>query len=226
MADPYAERPRTHTGSAPGGEPPWADAVAERGGLLVTSVAGLTAQAAPEATFVAILCRGAGLLPPILRPTPAHAAVLLAVHAEDAPIDGPALNAVHDRLGALRVPLYAIKHGWVAGPQGQSGAVEVDASLVAAALDADARGEVRWEQDPDFFYEVAADVPGVEGERALALCPRLLYAAHDRVYEHADLVVEVKRERGVAAEAAGDLEGEIVAATGWPIEATGKAWKD
>jgi hypothetical protein len=124
------------------------------------------------------------------------------------------------------VPLYAIKHGWVAGPPGQAGAIEVDAPLISTVLDADARGEVRWEADPDFAYEVAASVPGLEGPATLALCPRLLYAAHDRVYEHADLVAEVKRERGEVIGAAAGADAEIVAATGWPIEPTGESWKD
>jgi hypothetical protein len=226
VADPYAERPRTHTGSAPAGAPPWAAPVAERGGLVLASGSELDGGARPETGFVAVRCRGAGLLPPILRPSPAQAAVLLALHAEDAPLSGPAVNRARDRLAGLGVPLYAIKHGWVAGPPGEPGAIEVDASLIAAVLDADTRGEVGWERDPDFAYEVAAAVPGVEGEGALALCPRLLYAAHDRVYEHADLVVEVKRERGRVIAAAAGADAEIVAASGWPIEPTGQGWKD
>lgn len=227
MADPYAKRRHTtQTGFAPGGSPPWATPVSERGGLLIESGSDLADRARPDAGFVAIRCRGAGLLPPISRPSPAQAVVLLAVHSDDAPIDGAALNRARDWLADLAVPLYAIKHGWVAGPPEESGAIAVNAPLIAAVLDADARGEVRWERDPDFDYEVAAAVPSVEGEPALSLCPRLLYAVHDRAYEHADLVAEVKRERGVIIGAATGAHAEIVAATGWPIVPTGRAWKD
>ncbi len=225
MADPYAERPRARAGAVPGGEPPWAAAVAERGGRLLSAAADLGAEPAAGASFVAIRCRGTGLLPPILRPSPAGAAMLLAVHAEDAPLSGAQLNEAHRRLAAAEL-LFGIKHGWVAGPEGEPGAIRVDAALIAAVVDADRRGEVRWERDPDFGYEVAAAVPGIEGEAALALCPRLLYAAHDRVYEHAELVVEVKQQRGRIVGADPAVAPEIGAAAGWPIEPTGQRWRE
>lgn len=226
MADPYAERRRTHAGAAPGGEPPWAGLLAERGGLVVTAAADLSGTAPGEHALVAVRCRGAGLLPAILRPTPAQAAMLLAAHADDAPIAARVLNEAHDALAAAAVPLYAIKHGLVAGPEGEPGAVEVDRGLVESVLAAEEGGGARWERDPDFGYEVAAEVPGLERERALALCPRLLYAAHDRVYEHAELVAEVKRGRARAVGDDPELAAEIRSATGWPIEPTGERWKD
>ena len=40
-----------------------------------------------------------------------------------------------------------------------------------------------------------AAVPGMDDAAARILAPRLLYADHDRVYEHAGLVVDKKRER-------------------------------
>ena len=55
-------------------------------------------------------------------------------------------------------------------------------------------GAVSWETDPDFGYEVAASVPGVEAPEDGLLVPRLLYTRADRVYEHAAIVPRVRAE--------------------------------
>ncbi len=59
-----------------------------------------------------------------------------------------------------------------------------------------------------------------------AFLPRLVYAAADRVYEHAELVEATKRRRHAALEAAGVVDEGLHAAVGWPIEPTGSEWKD
>ncbi len=61
-------------------------------------------------------------------------------------------------------------------------------------LDAAAAGEVEWEVDPDFGYEVAAKVPGVDPPEDGLLMPRFLYTRADRVYEHAAIVARVRDE--------------------------------
>ena len=66
--------------------------------------------------------------------------------------------------------------------------------FVAAVLDAAMAGRVEWETDPDFGYEVAASVPGVEPPEDGLLLPRLLYTRADRVYEHAATVPRVRAE--------------------------------
>lgn len=222
MADPYAERPRPLTGVAPPGDPPWLVAIAERGGSLL---ARCEDDLLAGSSFAAVLCRGAGLLPPLARLDPPQAAMLLAAHSEAPP--GPAaLSSALERLEGFEAPIYALKHGWVAGPEGMPGAVAIDAELISAVLDAAAGGRVEWERDPDFGYEVAASVPGLAGDRLLALCPRLLYAAHDRVYEHAELVALVKEERAERVRAVSEAPPAVAAATGWPIEPTGTRWKE
>ena len=66
--------------------------------------------------------------------------------------------------------------------------------LVTAVLDAALAGEVEWEADPDFGYEVAASVPGVGPPEDGMLLPRLLYTRADRVYEHAAIVPRVRAD--------------------------------
>jgi len=213
MPDPYAQRTRTLTGQGPSGSPPWTDAVQERDGILTRSVAELAAAGIAEAEFVAVLCRGAGLLPAVVRLKPVQAAALALLHAdrEAVAVAADASNAL-DALSGSEPDLYAIKHGWVAGPRERAGAVAVSAELVAVVLDAAREGSIVWELDPDFGYEVAAEVPGLGSEAALALCPRLLYTRLGRVYEHAELVALIKRERRDQLESIEGLDSEILGA--------------
>jgi hypothetical protein len=124
------------------------------------------------------------------------------------------------------VPLFLLKAGLVAGPAGSPAAVASGAELCATALGAALEDEIEWEIDPDFAYEVAAVVPGLDGDVADAFVPRVLYGASDRVYEHAQLVAATKHRRHAALERVGVVDEGLHAAIGWPIEKTGQHWKD
>jgi phosphoenolpyruvate carboxykinase (ATP) len=90
--------------------------------------------------------------------------------------------------------VFLLKAGRVGGPEGEPGSLAVSKDLVARVLDAALTGNVGWEKDPDFGYEVAASVPGVEPPEDGLLLPRLLYTRADRVYEHAAIVPRVRAE--------------------------------
>ncbi len=96
--------------------------------------------------------------------------------------------------------------------------------LVARLLDA--RESIAWERDPDFGYEVPAAVPGIDDAESRILAPRLLYADHDRVYEHAGLVVDKKRERNDIAASVAGLDPTVGAAADWPPTVTSGDWRD
>jgi ATP-dependent phosphoenolpyruvate carboxykinase len=87
---------------------------------------------------------------------------------------------------------FLLKSGRVGGPEGERGSLQIPEALVATVLDAALAGEVEWEVDADFGYEVAAAVPGVEPPEDGLLLPRLLYTRADRVYEHAEIVPRVR----------------------------------
>jgi phosphoenolpyruvate carboxykinase (ATP) len=89
---------------------------------------------------------------------------------------------------------YLLKSGRVGGAEGEPGSLAISERLVGAVLDGEAAGQVEWEQDPDFGFEVAAAVPGVEPPEDGLLLPRLLYTRADRVYEHAAIVPRVRAE--------------------------------
>lgn len=87
---------------------------------------------------------------------------------------------------------YLLKAGRVGGAEGEPGSMAITERFVARVLDAALAGEVEWEQDPDFPYEVAASVPGVEPPEDGLLMPRFLYRRADRVYEHAAIVPRLR----------------------------------
>ncbi|MEO8091700.1 MAG: hypothetical protein ABI726_03190 [bacterium] len=87
---------------------------------------------------------------------------------------------------------YLLKAGRVGGTEAEAGSIAIREPFVARVLDAALAGEVEWEHDPDFPYEVAAEVPGVDPPEDGLLVPRFLYRRADRVYEHAAIVARVR----------------------------------
>ena len=220
MADPYAtEAP--DLGELPTGPAPWLDAVAERGGAMIDEDGGFDA----SARFLVVACRDNGVLAPVARIGAAMAVLLWLEHGRrtrDAGTANGLLGRLRDR--GLERPVLAIKHGLLAGPPERAGSVEVAAGLVTAVLDAELDGAVSWEADPDFDYEVPGRVPELTEPASRAVLPRLLYADHDRVYEHAALVVAAKRRRHDVAASLPGLDPSILAAAGWPPQPS--PWRD
>jgi phosphoenolpyruvate carboxykinase (ATP) len=106
-------------------------------------------------------------------------------------VEGDGLLPAVARLGDGR---YLLKAGRVGGAEEDAGSLPIAGALVRRVLDAAAAGRVEWEVDPDFGYEVAASVPGIEPPEDGLLMPRFLYTRADRVYEHAAIVARVRDE--------------------------------
>jgi hypothetical protein len=219
MPDPYATRAPDLSGR-PAGPAPWLEAVRERGGATIGADGSFPA----DARFLTVDCRGIGTLAPFARVDPAVAALLWAEHSGARSAE-PA-NALFARLRDYGGRIYAIKQGAVAGPAERPGSWTVEPEAIVAVLDATLAGEVEWETDPDFGYDVPATVPGLAEEVARALLPRLRYGDHDRVYEHASLVAAKKRERAALAERLSGLDPAVAAASGWPPAPTPAEWRD
>jgi hypothetical protein len=210
VPDPYATRAPDLSGR-PSGPAPWLEPVRERGGAVI----GADGAAPADASFLVVDCRGIGTLAPFSRVDPALATLLWAEHREGEP-EAAAANAVYAAVRDFGGEAYAIKNGSIAGPPDRPGWYEIRAEVIVAVLDAARGGEVDWETDPDFGYDVPARVLGLSEEDGRALLPRLRYADNDRVYEHAGLVAAKKRERAALLERIGAVDAAIVAATGWP----------
>jgi len=219
LADPYATR-APDLSDRPSGPAPWAGVVEGRDGVVLGSDARIEAGAA----FVVVHCRGIGTLSPFARVGPELGTLLWLEHTPQAR-DAASALAVLELLRGLEVPLFALKQGCVAGPPDRPGCRAVEGELTEAVLDAALAGKVGWERDPDFSYDVPAEVPGLDEARGRALLPRLLYADHDRVYEHAGLVAAKKRERWAIARALDGLPAEVAVASGWPPTPSSAAWR-
>lgn len=220
MPDPYATTAPDLSGR-PSGPAPWLEPVRERGGAVI----GPDRSVPGGAEFLVVECRGIGTLAPFSRPDPALATLLWIEHQGEG-ATAPAANALFAALRDGPGDVFAIKHGSVAGPPDRPGWYEVRAEVVLAVLDAALAGDVVWEVDPDFGYDVPAVVPGLGEEDGRALLPRLRYADHDRVYEHAGLVAAKKRERAGLLERLGAVDPAVAAATGWPPAPSPAEWRE
>lgn len=178
-----------------------------------------------DASFLVVGCSGVGTLAPFSRPGPSLATVLWVEHRDEG-AEAEGANALFAALREFPGALYALKHGSIAGPPDRPGWYEIRPEVVLAALDAALAGDVAWETDPDFGYEVPAAIPGLGEEDSRALLPRLRYADNDRVYEHASLVAAKKRERAGLLERLGGVDPAVAAAAGWPPPPSSADWKE
>ncbi len=82
----------------------------------------------------------------------------------------------------------------------------------SAIVQAIVQDTIEWVTDPDFGYEVAASLPGVDDPEILQ--PRLLYARQGRQAEYAAMVARLKRERREYLGSFAGLDEAIVKSTG------------
>ena len=73
-------------------------------------------------------------------------------------------------------------------------------------------GTIDWTEDPDFGYEVAAAIPGVDDTEILQ--PRRLHARQGRTDEHEAMVTRLKRERGEFLNSFPGLDESLVKSLG------------
>jgi phosphoenolpyruvate carboxykinase (ATP) len=58
-----------------------------------------------------------------------------------------------------------------------------------------AEGTIEWTDDPDFGYQVAASVPGIEESDSAVLRPKELYESQGRADDYDKIVETLKGER-------------------------------
>ncbi len=95
------------------------------------------------------------------------------------------------RSGGFEV--FLLNTGWVGGGEGDPKAKKVRIPTSSAVVKAIAEGTIQWERDPDFGYEVATQVPGVDD--ADLLQPRRLYQDQGRSDEYQQTVTRLRQER-------------------------------
>ncbi len=103
---------------------------------------------------------------------------------------------------------YLLNTGRVGGGADDTDSKKVQIEHSGAIVEAIAEGTISWERDPDFGYEVASALPGLDDAEILQ--PRLLYQRTGRAEEHAAWVARLKRERVEFLESYPGLAPEIV----------------
>ena len=120
-------------------------------------------------------------------------------------------NRFLELMAEHRLDVYLLNTGRVGGPEDDERSAKVEIQHSSAIVKAIAEGAIEWERDPDFGYEVATEVPGIEPGNPV-LRPRELYESQGRGDEYASVVERLKRERKEFLEQFPALSDEIVAA--------------
>jgi len=102
-------------------------------------------------------------------------------------------NRMLELLDSHEIQAFVLNTGRVGGGDDHSGSKKVTIPISSAVVQGIVEGTIEWTVDPDFGYEVATSVPGVDDLEVLQ--PRLLYARQDRMDEHDAMVARLKRER-------------------------------
>jgi phosphoenolpyruvate carboxykinase (ATP) len=119
-------------------------------------------------------------------------------------------NRFLELLEGSPMEVYVMNTGRVGGPETQEGSHKVAIAHSSAIVKAIAEGTISWTDDPDFGYQVAERVPGIEGEDAAVLQPRLLYERTGRGDEYRRWVERLKGERAEFLAGFPSLSAEIL----------------
>jgi phosphoenolpyruvate carboxykinase (ATP) len=106
--------------------------------------------------------------------------------------------------------VYLMNTGRVGGPEGSASSKKLTIEYSSAIVKGIAEGSILWTADPDFGYEVANSVPGIDDIEVLQ--PRRLYERTGRGDEYRALVARLKQERVAELQKYPGLDQEIVAA--------------
>jgi phosphoenolpyruvate carboxykinase (ATP) len=102
-------------------------------------------------------------------------------------------NRFLELLDSCSFTVYLLNTGRIGGPEADERSKKVTIPYSSAVVKAIAEGTIHWELDPDFGYEVASSLPGVDDAEILQ--PRKLYDRQGRSDEYAGIVQRLKEER-------------------------------
>jgi len=108
--------------------------------------------------------------------------------------------------------VYLMNTGRVGGKDGDDRSTKVKIPHSSAVVEGIAEGTIDWTEDPDFGYEVAESVPGIDDEELLQ--PRRLYERQGRLDEYDAMVDRLKSERVEFLKRFEGLDEEIIKAVG------------
>jgi phosphoenolpyruvate carboxykinase (ATP) len=190
-----------------------------------------------EAHFLLILNRNEGIIPAVAKLEGPQAAAFFMLGettgtaaggaAEEGkflrvPGTNPFFPLPHDLQGNRFLELlaehplgvYLMSTGRVGGPESEEGSRKVRIKHSSAIVKGIAEGTIEWQADPDFGYQVARHVPGIDAEDEAVLRPRELYESQGRLDEYERQVERLHRERREFLSGFASLSAEIVDAAG------------
>jgi phosphoenolpyruvate carboxykinase (ATP) len=188
-----------------------------------------------SADFLLILNRNENIIPAVAKLDPEQAAAYFmlgetqgtsAGGAEEAgkflrvPGTNPFFPDDHDHQGNRflelmaehQLDVYLMNTGRVGGPDDEERSAKVRIPHSSAIVKGVAEGTIEWTDDPDFGYQVASSVPGIEDSDSAVLRPRELYESQGRGDEYAKIVARLKEERTAFLQKFPALSAEIVRA--------------
>jgi phosphoenolpyruvate carboxykinase (ATP) len=102
-------------------------------------------------------------------------------------------NRLLELLDSHDIEAYVLNTGRIGGGDDHSGSKKVTIPYSSAVVLGIVTGAIEWTPDPDFGYEVATSVPGIDDPEILQ--PRRLYHRQGRLDEYDAMVARLKRER-------------------------------
>ncbi|HEY2704794.1 MAG TPA: phosphoenolpyruvate carboxykinase [Candidatus Dormibacteraeota bacterium] len=104
--------------------------------------------------------------------------------------------------------VFLLNTGRIGGEDGDERGKKVTIPFSSAVVKAIAEGTITWERDPDFGYEVASALPGIDDLEILQ--PRRLYERQGRMDEYSAIVERLRSERRSYLARFDGLRSEIV----------------
>src|SRR3954454_3001148 len=104
-------------------------------------------------------------------------------------------NRFLELMGEHQLDVYLMNTGRVGGPEDDERSAKVRIKHSSAIVKGIAEGTIEWTDDPDFGYQVATNVPGIDESDAAVLRPKELYESQGREEEYQKIVDRLKGER-------------------------------
>ena len=121
-------------------------------------------------------------------------------------------NRLLELLATHPIETYLLNTGRVGGKDGDDRSKKVKIPHTSACVKAIAEQTIVFEEDPDFRYQVASEVPGFEDLELLR--PVLLYQREGRIEEYRTIVERLKVERVEHLQRFTELSEDIIKAAG------------
>jgi len=121
-------------------------------------------------------------------------------------------NRLLELLETQPIETYLLNTGRVGGKDGDDRSKKLRIPDTSACVLGIAEQSIAWEEDPDFGYQVASSVPGIDDVEKLQ--PRRLYEAQGRTNEYTGSVEGLKADRVARLQRFTQLSEDIIKAVG------------